>query len=300
MNKSQKYFDPDTLARIRPLGLRARTLVEGLIAGLHRSPLRGQSIEFSQHREYVPGDDLRQVDWKVFARSDKYYLRQYEDETNLTCYLLLDQSESMLYRGHPQGLSKLEYAQLIACSLAYLVITQQDRVGLATFSHEIDGWLPPSSSPSQFEDMIRLMEQRPGGLKTDLAGVLEHCMRRTGKPGLVILLSDMFDDVDKLLSAVKLLRFAGHDALLLQVLDPHEITFPFEQMARFEGLEGISPIVTDPLMIGGAYRQAMAKFCKQLEVGCQQLDVDFFRLRSDESLAAALPRILSSRLVRRN
>ncbi len=300
MNKSQKYFDPETLARIRPLSLRARTLVEGLIAGLHRSPLRGQSIEFSQHREYVPGDDVRQVDWKVYARSDKYYLRQYEDETNFTCNLLLDQSESMQYRGRANSLSKLEYGQLIACSLAYLIIAQQDRAGLITFSDDIEDWLRPSSSPNQFDDMIRLMETATGKQRTQLSRVIEHTIAQLSTRGLLVIISDLFDDIEQLLAALKLVRFAGHDAILLHVLDPAELTFPFDQMSRFEGLEGISPVVTDPLLIGGAYRKAVAAFCKQLEVGCQQLSLDYYLLRTDESLAVALPRVLSSRLMRRS
>ncbi len=300
MNKSQKYFDPETLARIRPLGLRARTLVEGLIAGLHRSPLRGQSLEFSQHREYVAGDDLRQVDWKVFGRSDKYYLRQYEDETNLTCTLMLDQSESMHYRGTHSPLSKLEYGQLIACSLAYLVISQQDRAGLVTFSNDIDGWLQPSSNPTQFDDMLRLMEEPSGKQRTHVAHVIENWLGQVSRKGLVVIISDMFDDLQRLLAVLKRLRFSGYDGLLLHTLDPDELSFPFDHMARFEGLEGISPIVTDPLLIGGAFRKAMAEFCRQLEYGCQQLDMDYFLLRTDESLAAALPRVLSSRIARRN
>lgn len=300
MSKSLKYFDPETLSRIQPLGLRARTLVEGLIAGLHRSPLRGQSLEFSQHREYVPGDDVRQVDWKVFGRSDKYYLRQYEDETNLTCNLMLDQSESMCYRGDRSFLSKLEYGQLVACSLAYLIIRQQDRAGLLTFSSDIDDWLRPSSRQNQFDDMLRVMESTTNQQKTNMARVIEHAIAQMTTKGLVIIISDLFDDANKLLDALKLLRFAGHDAILLQILDPDEIAFPFDQMSRFEGLEGLPPIVTDPLLIGGAFRKAMDDFRKQLETGCQQLDVDYFCLQTDESLAVSLPRVLASRLARRS
>lgn len=298
-NKSQKYFDPETLARIRPLGLRARTLVEGLIAGLHRSPLRGQSIEFAQHREYAPGDDVRQVDWKVYARSDKYYLRQYEDETNFTCQLLLDQSESMQYRSSRHGLSKLDCAQLIACSLAYLLIAQQDRAGLLTFSSQIDDWLTPSSSPNQFDDMIRMMEATTGKPRTDIAQVVEHAVRQISTPCLLIILSDFLDDVDKLLAMLKLARYARHDVMLVHVLDPAELSFPFDQMTRFEGLEGFAPIVTDPLLIGGAYRKAVAAFCNSLEQGCKQLSFDYYRIRTDESLAATIPSMLSSRLIRR-
>lgn len=307
MSKLQKYFDPETLARIGPLGLRARTLVEGLVAGLHRSPVRGHSIEFAQHREYVPGDDLRQVDWKVYARSDKYHLKQYEDETSLTCYLLVDHSQSMLYGdGGLQsertktrsGLSKLQYAQLIAFSLAYLVIEQRDFAALLTFSDGIDDWLPPSGSPAQFEDMIGVMERASHHPKTDLANVLQQASQRLARRGLVVLISDLLDDVQAVLKSLRLLRLMGHDALLIHVLDRDEVEFPFDSMARFEGLENQPHVVADPRMIAQAYRQAVKEFCQQLEVGCRQIDIDYFRVLTDESLAAALPSILAARSMR--
>lgn len=307
MSKLQKYFDPETLARIGPLGLRARTLVEGLVAGLHRSPVRGHSIEFAQHREYVPGDDLRQVDWKVYARSDKYHLKQYEDETSLTCYLLVDHSQSMLYgeRGlqsepsHTRsGLSKLQYAQLIAFSLAYLVIEQRDFAALLTFSDGIDDWLPPSGSPAQFEDMISVMERASHHPKTDLANVLQQASQRLARRGLVVLISDLLDDVQAVLKSLRLLRLMGHDALLIHVLDRDEVEFPFDSMARFEGLENQPHVVADPRMIAQAYRQAVKDFCQQLEVGCRQIDIDYFRVLTDESLAASLPSILAARSLR--
>lgn len=305
MSNSPKYFDPETLARIRPLGLRARTLVEGLVSGLHRSPLRGHSVEFAQHREYVPGDDLRQVDWKIYARSDKYYLKQYEDETSLTCYLLVDHSQSMLYGGsqrgtgtsqQPQGgLSKLEYAQLIACSLAYLVIEQHDYAGLVTFSAAIDDWLPPSGSPAAFDDMVAVMERGVHHPRTDLPHVLEQVTQRLARRGLVVLISDGLDDLQRILQSLRLLRLAGHDALVIQVLDRDEVDFPFETMSRFEGLEGLADVITDPRLIGQAYRGAMADFCRQFDLGCRQMDIDYYRVLTDESLAATLPRILASR-----
>lgn len=298
MNKSQKYFDPETLARIRPLGLRARTLVEGLVVGLHRSPLRGHSIEFAQHREYVPGDDLRQVDWKVYARNDRYYLKQYEDETNLTCYLLLDQSESMLYRGQSSSLSKLEYAQLIACSLAYLVISQHDSAGLITFSSEIDGWLPASSSPNQFDDFIGMMEQAKHGKRTSLAKVFGEIVKRLGRSSLWIILSDMFDEVDEVVHAMKVARHAGHDLILLHTLDNDEVEFPFDRMSQFDGLENLPSLTTDPLMIAGAYRKAVAEFQGQLQQSCQQMDADYFCVRTRQSLSEVLPQLLASRLSR--
>lgn len=307
MSKLQKYFDPETLARIGPLGLRARTLVEGLVAGLHRSPTRGHSIEFAQHREYVAGDDLRQVDWKVYARSDKYHLKQYEDETSLTCYLLVDHSQSMLYgdRGLQSdradtggGLSKLQYAQLIAVSLAYLVIEQRDFAALMVFSDGIDDWLPPSGSPAQFEDMISVMERAGHPPKTNLANVLQQASQRLPRRGLVVLISDLLDDVQPVLKSLRLLRLMGHDALLIHVLDRDEVDFPFDSMARFEGLENQPHVVADPRMIAQAYRQAVKEFCQQLEVGCRQIDIDYFRVLTDQSLAASLPGILAARSLR--
>lgn len=300
MTNSQKYFDPETLSRIRPLGLRAHTLVEGLVAGLHRSPLRGHSIEFAQHREYVPGDDLRQVDWKVYARSDRHYLKQYEDETNLVCYMLVDQSQSMTYQGSQSHLSKLEYAQLVACSLSYLVTSQQDSAGLITFDTEIADWLPASSSPTQLEDMIRILEAGKHNEKTSIAHVLREVLQRLGRPSLLVLVSDLFDTVENLTTALRMVRQAGHDLILVQILDRDEIEFPFDQMANFTGLEALPEVLTDPLMIAGAYRRAMVAFQQQIQDLCQQAYADYFPLRTDESLASSLPEFLAKRLARRS
>lgn len=276
------------------------TLVEGLVAGKHRSPLRGQSLEFSQHREYVPGDDLRQVDWKVFARSDKYYVRQYEDETNLTAMLLLDESESMDYRSNRSGLSKLEYGQLIACSLGYLITTQQDSVGLATFSSQLHQWLRPSSSPTQLNDMIRVIEQpRSPEQRSNLAQVLKQCLERLSKPNLLIIISDLLDDEQSIMRGFQLLQLAGHDLLVLHILDPWELTFPFDQTTQFEGLEQIPSLIIDPLMIAAAYRRAAVEFCQRLERGCRHCQADYYRLTTNQSLAVGLPEILARRSLRR-
>jgi uncharacterized protein (DUF58 family) len=298
VNASQKYFDPETLARIRPLGLRARTLVEGLLAGLHRSPLRGHSLEFAQHREYVAGDDLRQVDWKVYGRTDRYYLKQYEDETNFSAYLLLDTSESMQYRASTSPLSKLEYAQLVAFSLAYLIVTQQDSAGLATFSSELDNWLSPSGHAAVLEDMLHLMSSAPANRRTDLARAIETAGQRCGKPGVVILISDLLDDSSTLISALKRLRYQRHDIIVIHILDESELTFPFDRATLFEGLEEMSQIDVDPLLIAAAYRTAMKQFCRDIEVGCRQYSVDYHRIITSEPLSASLPTILARRLTK--
>lgn len=299
MNGLQKYFDPETLSRIGPLGLRARTLVEGLVAGMHRSPLKGHSIEFAQHRDYSPGDDVRQIDWKVYARSDKLHVKQYEDETNLLCYLLLDTSESMTYRGPNSPLSKLEYAQLVAASLTYLVISQQDSVALGAFSAQIDAWLPPSSSPSQFDDMIQVLENAPTNKRTDIGGVLEQAARRAVRPGVIVIISDLLDDVAKFERSLKLLKFQRQDVIVMQIVDAAELDFPFDRATRFVGLEGLPDVISDPLLVATAYRRAIAAHCKSIETGCRELSIDYFLLRTDQSLALALPPVLASRRRRR-
>ncbi|MEM7476499.1 MAG: DUF58 domain-containing protein [Planctomycetota bacterium] len=305
MNRSQKYFDPETLAAIQPLSLRARTLVEGLVAGMHRSPQRGSSAEFAQHREYVPGDDIRQVDWKVFARSDRYYLKQYEDETNLSCYFFVDQSESMDFRGSQSPLSKLEYVQLVSCALAYLITSQQDQAGLVTYSKSIDAWLPASSSISQFDDFVHLFDQgaitREGSARTkitrttDLPAAVHDFVTRLKKPALVVICSDMLGELVDSQRALSLLAHAGHDVVLLHTLDNDEMHFPFDQATQFEGLEGLPDLTTDPRPIAMAYRRAMQQFQQDLQVICRQQNADYFLLNTADSLARELPRILANR-----
>lgn len=298
MNASAKYFDPETLARIGPLGLRARSLVEGLIAGMHRSPLKGRSIEFAQHREYTPGDDTRQVDWKVYARSDKIYLKQFEDETNLQCTILLDISESMAYRGPASPLSKLQYAQLVTACLGYLVLSQQDAIGLATFKKDIETWLTPSASPTRWDDMLHALESteaQPTQERSDIAQAVTLLAARLKRRGLVVLVSDMLNDAEKTLAALKLLKFQRHDVLVMHVLDRTEVDFKFDRATRFIGLEGYPSIAADPRFVGGAYRKAMQQFVASLKTGCEQMGMDYHLLVTDESLAIALSHMLARR-----
>lgn len=295
MNASAKYFDPETLARIQPLGLRTRCLVEGLIAGLHRSPLKGRSIEFAQHREYTPGDDTRQVDWKVYARSDKIYLKQYEDETNLQCTLLLDISESMAFRSAVSPLSKLEYAQLIAACLGYVVLSQQDACGLATFTNDIETWLMPSSSPTRFDDMVQVLESPQSTLRSDIPQALSRLAQRLMRPGLVVVISDLIGDPERTMAAIKLLKFQRHDLLVLQVLDRMETEFKLDRPTRFIGLEGLPSVATDPRFIGAAYRRAMHGFLQTLRTGFEQLGVDYHQMHTDENLGIALAHLLARR-----
>src|SRR5262245_13534903 len=211
MQVSQTTIEPRTLAKLKGLRLRARHIVEGYVAGLHRSPYHGFSIEFAEHREYAPGDDLRYVDWKVFGRTDKFYLKQYEDETNLIVYLVLDISESMTYQGPDAALSKLEYAQCLAASIAWLVLQQQDAVGLVTFDDQIRSTIRPSGNASHLKELLQAMETTPTTVKTKTGPVFHELAERWTKRGVVIILSDLFDNVATMLAGLKHFRHRRHD-----------------------------------------------------------------------------------------
>jgi uncharacterized protein (DUF58 family) len=286
---------PHTLAKIHGLRLRARHIVEGYVAGLHRSPYRGFSIEFAEHREYAPGDDLRYVDWKVFGKSDKVYLKQYEDETNLLCYLVLDTSESMTYIGPDSPLSKLAYAQSIAASLAWLILRQQDAVGLATFDDQIRALVRPAGNPSHLEQLLTVMESAVPGNKTAAGAIFHDLAQRLTKRGVVIILSDFFDDLPSLAAGLRHFRHRQHDVIVLQILDPAELDFPFTQMTDFQGLENLPHLPADPQLIRRAYQQEITTFCTSLEKECRRQHIDYFLLRTDHSLDTALQNILTTR-----
>ncbi|MFO0904902.1 MAG: DUF58 domain-containing protein [Pirellulales bacterium] len=298
MNNSPTFFDPRTLARLKGLPLRARHIVEGYVAGLHRSPYRGFSIEFAEHREYAPGDDLRYVDWKVFGRTDKFYLKQYEDETNLLCYLLVDVSQSMTYRGPDAALSKLEYAQCCAAALAWIVLHQQDAVGLATFDDQVRSVLRPSGSPAHWPQLLEVLERVEATPKTSLSRVLPELAARLTRRGVVIVLSDLFDDVTSLLEGLKHLRYRRHDVVVMQVLDPAELEFPFEDPQRFLGLEGEPATQFDARLVRSAYLDEFARYLAAVRAGCRAQGIDYQLLRTDRPFDVALAAYLHGRLAK--
>lgn len=295
MNTQAKYFDPQTLAKIRSIGLRARYLVEGYVTGMHRSPHQGRSIEFSQHREYVPGDDLRQVDWKVYGRTDKFYLKQYEAETNLICHILLDGSESMSYKGPASSLSKLEYAQLIAVSFAYLVLSQQDAVGITLLADQVLQQLTPSNSPAQLNNVIGVLESPTPTRATTLEPALKDAASRLKSRGVVVLISDFLDDANKILQGLQHLRYQRHDILMVHVLDEAEVNFPFDQPSRFVGLEGWEPIVADPQGLRAAYKKEVEAHIKKLREGARSLEIDYQLMLTNQPLHLTLPHLLAQR-----
>lgn len=293
--ESRTSIDPQTLAKIQGLRLRARHIVEGYVAGLHKSPYHGFSIEFAEHREYAPGDDLRYVDWKVFGKSDKVYLKQFEDETNLLCYLVLDISESMTYRGPNAALSKLEYAQSLTAALAWLVLQQQDAVGLATFDNQVRAMVRPAGNPSHLEQILSVLEAAKPGQKTAAGPIFHELAQRLTKRGVVIVLSDCFDDVASLAAGLRHFRHRRHDVVLLHVLDPAELDFPFQSPTEFQGLEDFPEVQADPSAIRQAYLKEFGAFRQNLEQECRRQQIDYFLLRTDQPLDAALTHVLATR-----
>ena len=298
MEAFQKYLDPQTLAKLEGLELRAQRIVEGYVAGLHRSPYHGFSIEFAEHREYVPGDDLRYVDWKVYGKTDKVYLKQFEEETNLITYLLLDTSESMRYQGPAAPMSKLEYAKSVVAALAYLVLRQQDAVGLVTFDREIRTLVRPSSTPSHLKQLFHVMDESVPERKTETGPIFHDLAERLRKRGIVLIFSDLFDDVTSILAGLKHFRHRRHEVVVFHVLDPAELEFPFRRTTLFKGLEQLPDVLTEPQTLRRAYLQAVERFQRRVRDGCRSHHVDYVLLRTDRLVDIALSSYLAARAAR--
>ena len=298
MEKSPKYLDPKVLARLKGLQLRARLIVEGYVSGLHRSPYQGYSIEFAQHREYAPGDDLRYVDWKVFGRTDRIYLKQFEEETNQIGNLLLDTSQSMRYQSAEAPMSKLEYAQSAAAALAYLILQQQDSAGLVTFDREVRALVRPSSNPSHLKELLHVIGQSRSERKTDTGPIFHDLAERFKKRSLVVILSDLFDDVDSMMAGLKHFRHRRHDVIILHVLDPAELDFRFQRITLFRGLEQLPDVLADPRALRTAYLREFGAYLRRLKRGCRMHRIDYVQMRTDQPLELALSSYLSSRMTR--
>ena len=292
----QRYLDPKTLAKIKGLEVKARLIVEGFMAGQHRSPYQGFSVEFAQHREYAWGDDLKHLDWKVHARTDKYYLKQYIEETNLVLYLVVDTSESMTYRSN--GVSKLDYACYIAASLAYLTLQQRDAVAMALFDREPYQYLKPNTNPAQLRNVCRLLEEARNKEKTQMGLTLHELADRFPRRGIVLVLSDCFDRPDEVVSGLKHLRYKRHDIILMNVLDPYELEFPFKDATLFEGLEEYPELLVEPRGLRQRYLEEVAAFQTTLKKGCRNLTADYVLMNTGQPLDVALSAYLATRNVR--
>jgi len=278
MTKSSDYLDPQVLARLDRLDLKARLVVEGFLSGLHQSPYKGFSQEFADHRPYMPGDEIRRIDWRVYGRRDRYYVREYLEETNLRAYILLDTSGSM---GYGDALTKLEYAKYLSAGLAYLLYRQKDGVGIATFDTKIRGYIPPSSKRTGFMRILDMIGKAQPGGDTSLTGVLFDLAQKIQRRGLVIIISDLMDDPDTVLTALRSFKYRKHEILVLQVLDRREVTFPFEETSVFKDLETGEEMTVQPDQVRNSYRRKMEQFLEQYRrrllenrIACDVLFVD--------------------------
>ena len=271
-------------------------MVEGFAAGLHRSPHRGVSVEFKEHRSYVPGDDVRTVDWKLFGKTDRLFVREYEEETNLRCTILLDSSGSMAYRGTRAEFSKHGYAVRTAASLAHLMLRQQDAAGLVTFDTRVRGHVPPRARPKHLAAILRELERTEPGGETELGDVFHQTAAKVARRGLIVVLSDLFGDVDRLLTALAKFRHARHEVLLLQILDPDELDFPFERWTEFASLENAGRRhLVDPAQVRRAYLDRLAEFRDRLARGCGRQRISLVPMTTDRPYAEALAAHLAVR-----
>ena len=290
---SGHILPPDIISRLNNLSLKARFVVEGFIVGLHKSPYHGFSVEFSENRAYGAGDEIRHVDWKLWGKTDRFFIKQFEEETNLKSYLLVDQSLSMAYKS--KNMTKLEYAQILAASLGYLMLKQQDAVGLTLFDDRIRVNIPARSKRSHLNIILSKMQNINAGPETTIAPVLHKTAEAIKKRGLIILISDLFDDPDKVLSGLQHFRYKGHEVIVFHVLDPQELTLDFTQRTRFRDMESGEEIVTDPWHIQSDYQKSMEQFCDYIKSNCRQKNIDYVQLSTDLPLDIALSEYLIKR-----
>ncbi|MCS6807328.1 MAG: DUF58 domain-containing protein [Bacteroidota bacterium] len=294
MTDYRKYLEPRVISRIQGIDLKARLVVEGFITGLHKSPYHGFSIEFAEHRQYMPGDEIKFIDWKVFARTDRYYVKQYEDETNLRCTIILDASASMNYAS--QGnIAKFEYACYLAAAMAFLMMKQQDAVGLALYDTDIRTYLPAHSKKSYIQEILRTLGSAVPTRQTGTAPALAQIAERIARRGLVIVLSDFFDDVHAVISALKRFRHSNHEVLAFQILDPRERDFNFGYDALFRDMETGEEMTTQPQHIKAAYTHALKEFTEKLKKHCRERKIDYMLLDTAQPFDVALLQYLIKR-----
>ncbi len=265
MSISKKYLDPEVLARLSRLDIKARLVVEGFMSGLHSSPYKGFSQEFADYRQYMPGDEPKRIDWKVYGRNDRFYIKEYQEETNLRCYILLDKSGSM---GFGEKISKLEYAKYLSASLAYMLLKQKDSVGIATFDKRIEEIIPPSVKKSNFIEILKIINKAIPSGETSLSSMLYQLAQKTRKRGLIILISDLLDDPSVVIKALRSFRYRKHEILVFHIVDIKEYEFSFDKAALFHDLEDDSEMIIEPSMIRASYQK---KFKGLLQFYRQQL-----------------------------
>ena len=288
-----QYLDPEVLQKIGDLEMVAREIVEGLRVGSHRSPLRGFSTEFAHHRQYSPGDPIRSIDWRVFGRTEKYFTKLYEAETNFDCHILVDSSASMSYGSGK--VSKLEYAKFLAASIAYLVLKQRDSVGLSVFDSAVRTYMPPRSSMSVILEIDRMLRVTKPVPKTTIAKQLHDIALLMKRRSFVVLISDLFSDVDDIMAGLDHIKFDGHNVVVIQTLDPYELEFPFKGTWRFEGLEGEEPLTTQTDRMKESYLADLGKYLDDLSARCVGSHIDYTLVNTRRPLDVVLSEVVLKR-----
>lgn len=293
MAANTTFIDPSVLASLDNLEMRARVVVEGFISGLHKSPHRGFSVEFTDYRHYYQGDDMRHVDWKLYARSDKLYIKQYEDETNVRCYVLLDCSASMGYSSG--GMSKLEYGRTLASALSYFITRQRDAVGLITFDEKVNDYIPALCRQPHLIRILRVLAQLKAGAKTDIVKPLSDLAMNLNRKSMVILISDMLEDEEQTIKTLQRLRAMGNDVIVFHVLDEAELLFNFQEATEFIDAETSESLITNPAAVRDAYIDNLNTYLEYCKKKCQRSGVDYCLLNTSQPLDVALYSYISRR-----
>jgi uncharacterized protein (DUF58 family) len=290
----KNYFDPKVLAGISNLALRARWVVEGLLSGVHKSRAKGFSVEFEEHREYAPGDEIRRIDWKAFGKFDRYFIKEYEDETNLRAYLLLDGSASMNYAS--DGITKFDYGCTLTASLAYLILKQQDAAGVVIFSNRIESFVPPRAKRDYLMQILHALENRGPAGETNVGKILDELAGQIKRRGLIILVSDLLDEPEQVIKGLRQFRFKGNDVIVFHLLDPAEMELPFEGNVLFEDLEAANlEVIADPRAIRATYQQVVREFITEMRKQCHDNAIDYQLISTATPLDQALASYLSWR-----
>jgi uncharacterized protein (DUF58 family) len=283
-----------SLAGFRSLALLAQSVVEGFITGLHKSPFKGFAVEFEEHRQYVPGDDLKHLDWKILAKADRYYVKQYETDTSLRAYLVLDASGSMGYRSG--RFSKYDCGRFVVAALAYMLLGQEDSVGLVSCTSRIRTFLPPRATPTHMKNILQILDQTAAEEDTGLGAVLHALANRIKRRGLIVIISDFFDRAEDIIRALNHFAHKKHEVIVYQVVDRNEATFPFSDMTRFESMEGEEVVLADPLRLRREYLRQFEEHQNRLREACHRLRIDFVQFFTDEPLERSLARYLAGRM----
>jgi len=289
----RKYLDPEVVSRLKTMEMRARLVVEGFITGLHKSPYHGFSVEFAEHRQYMPGDPIRNIDWKVFAKSDRYYVKEFEEETNLKAYLLLDTSGSMKFTSGK--ITKLEYASYLTAALSFLMLKQRDAVGLVTFGEKIRQYIPPRSASGHLHSLLTSLEKLDASEKTDVPRALHEMAERIKRRGLVVVMSDLLDDPDRVLAGLKHFRHRNHEVIIFHILDPYERRFSFPGEAIFKDMETGEELSTIPWQIKADYQKSVSAFIQRYSRECRQSLIDYVTVDTSQSYDYALFAFLAKR-----